>query len=235
MFGQYSSDSVGKRTKGQMLADLANEGRTIDAKTARMVENNTLSYTDENGDKVIRLHRTDIIRIHAKGKKVTLFTGGYNTVTTRDRMRGYSPFSVYTEKGIAYVNTPVGRFPIGDSPITFSSDGKCLTKRALASVKQIEAYKLLLAKWIKKAVKGDISNPAGDPWLPLGKLPSKDVALDWLETGYVTRHAILSGIKWAGYQDVALAMTVHDLDNGRPVPSHFMNAVRRYFKAALKI
>lgn len=235
MFGQYSNTFSGRKTKRDMLQRLASEGKTIDHKKAVKIENNTLSYTDENGDSVIRLHNTDIIRTSANGKKITVFTGGWNTLTTRDRLNGHLPFSVYTQGGTLFVRTAKGTFPIGDQPVTFSASGECLTKRALASLKTIAGYKLLIKQWTDRAKRGDIADPAGDPWIPLGTLPSKDVALDWLKTGYVTQHAILSALKWAGYQDVALQMTAHDLQRKREIPSHFMNAVRRYFKAALQI
>ena len=50
MFGQYSNTFDGRKTKRDMLERLASEGKTIDPKKAVKIENNTLSYTDENGD-----------------------------------------------------------------------------------------------------------------------------------------------------------------------------------------
>lgn len=235
MFGQYSNTFDGRKTKRDMLERLASEGKTIDPKKAVKIENNTLAYTDENGDSVIRLHNTDIIRTSANGKKITVFTGGWNTVTTRDRLHGHLPFSVYTQGGTLFIRTAKGTFPIGDKPVTFAPTGECLTKRNLASLKTIAGYKLLIKQWTDRAKRGDIADPAGDPWIPLGTLPSKDVALDWLKTGYVTQHAILSALRWAGYQDMALAMAQHDLQKGISLSNHYMSAVRRYFKAALKI
>jgi hypothetical protein len=42
----------------------------------------------------VRLHCTDVVVIHPDGT-YTLDTGGYNTVTTKDRLNRYSPVQVW--------------------------------------------------------------------------------------------------------------------------------------------
>lgn len=66
------------------------------------IANNTRLYRhDEQQCYAIRLHQTDVVTFHDDGR-VTLNSGGWNTVTTRDRMSAYSPISVFTDKGVWY-------------------------------------------------------------------------------------------------------------------------------------
>lgn len=46
----------------------------------------------------VRLHSTDVVTFHANGD-IDIHTGGWNTVTTKDRINGYSPVSVWSERG----------------------------------------------------------------------------------------------------------------------------------------
>lgn len=51
----------------------------------RIVANNTIRYTTTAGDTVIRLHDTDIVVYWSDGT-ISLNSGGWQTVTTKDRM-----------------------------------------------------------------------------------------------------------------------------------------------------
>jgi hypothetical protein len=63
----------------------------------RKLQNNT--YLVERGsDYAVRLHNTDVVTIHADGT-YTLNTGGWETVTTKDRINGYGPARVYSQRG----------------------------------------------------------------------------------------------------------------------------------------
>jgi len=54
------------------------------------IANNTFERYEANGDRVIRLHETDIMTFHKDGT-VTLNSGGYRTVTTKRRMNQLLP------------------------------------------------------------------------------------------------------------------------------------------------
>jgi DNA helicase TIP49 (TBP-interacting protein) len=62
------------------------------------LESNT--YLQRRDDKTIaiRLHDTDVVTYHASGL-TTLRTGGWHTVTTKDRINAYAPVRVYQRKG----------------------------------------------------------------------------------------------------------------------------------------
>lgn len=64
----------------------------------RKLQNNT--YLVERGSNyAVRLHNTDVVAIHADGT-YTLNTGGWETVTTKDRINGYGPARVYSHRGV---------------------------------------------------------------------------------------------------------------------------------------
>ena len=56
---------------------------------ARIVKRNTFER-QENNETIIRLHATDIVRKLADGS-VILYSGGWKTVTTKDRMKVHLP------------------------------------------------------------------------------------------------------------------------------------------------
>jgi hypothetical protein len=72
------------------------------SKTDRPLANNTrLVKRGENSIAVI-LHGTDVVTFHHDGR-ITLTTGGWNTVTTKDRINTYSPARVGSVKGELFI------------------------------------------------------------------------------------------------------------------------------------
>jgi len=65
----------------------------------RKLENHTYLWPTRDGSYAVRLHATDVVTIHADGT-FTLDTGGWYTVTTKDRINRYSPARVYSERGV---------------------------------------------------------------------------------------------------------------------------------------
>ena len=56
--------------------------------------NNTYLLRQDLQNITVRLHDTDIVRFHADGR-VNLFTAGYRTVTTKDRINQFIAGAVY--------------------------------------------------------------------------------------------------------------------------------------------
>jgi hypothetical protein len=74
--------------------------------TARNKENgkpiaNNTRLLKEGDDFIIRLHRTDIVRINPENV-YTVNTGGWQTVTTKERLNRYLPIDIYQEKHVWY-------------------------------------------------------------------------------------------------------------------------------------
>lgn len=51
----------------------------------------------------VKYHETDIVVYHPDGK-IELHCGGWFTTTTKQNISAYSPFAVWQEKGVWYVN-----------------------------------------------------------------------------------------------------------------------------------
>lgn len=60
----------------------------------RKVGNNTYAEILSDNSVAITLHSTDVVTIHEDGT-YTLRCGGWQTVTTKDRINQYSPVRVY--------------------------------------------------------------------------------------------------------------------------------------------
>lgn len=110
----------------------ADAEKFLAGKTARKLGNNT--YVESIGHTVtaiaVRLHATNIVTYHPDGT-IVLNTGGWNTVTTRDRMHQLTPrgVSVSGSKGdrsgraedlnvTAYRNVDTGEVDVIGWPIT---------------------------------------------------------------------------------------------------------------------
>lgn len=81
--------------------------------TKKKVANNTVLYTRPNGNKVVRLHRTDIVEFD-RGGRIILRSGGWKTPTTKDRINMFLPRSIYLsqmkKKWYVVINKEVNDF-----------------------------------------------------------------------------------------------------------------------------
>jgi hypothetical protein len=73
-------------------------------KDTRKVGNNTYAEILPDGSVGIALHGTTVVRIHPDNS-ATLNTGGWYTITTKDRINQYSPVRVYQRKGQWYLES----------------------------------------------------------------------------------------------------------------------------------
>ena len=69
---------------------------------SRKLANNTYLERINSDTIAVRLHDTDVVTFHSDGRTV-LNTGGWRTVTTKERMNRFSPFAVWTRNGVWYV------------------------------------------------------------------------------------------------------------------------------------
>lgn len=72
----------------------------------RKIQNNTWLERRPNGDIAVRFHETDVVTYHSDGM-VTLDTGGWYSVTTRERIETYAlPFSIQSLNARWMLHTP---------------------------------------------------------------------------------------------------------------------------------
>ena len=91
----------------------------------RLANNTRLTRGAENeGVLVVTLHSTDIVTLYPSGR-VVLNMGGWNTVTTRDRMNQFSPVErVWSESGQAFCQWH-GKEYAFERTVTCFPDGTC--------------------------------------------------------------------------------------------------------------
>jgi hypothetical protein len=85
-------------THGQ-AANVFARARSKDA--GKRLENNT-RLVKMGDDYVVILHNTAVVTIHADGT-YTLRSGGWETVTTKDRINKYSPARIWQRKFVWYL------------------------------------------------------------------------------------------------------------------------------------
>ena len=122
---------------------------------SRKLQNNT--YLQRRGqDIAVRLHSTDVVTFHPNGD-VSLASGGWDTITTKDRIRSYSPFQLSTERGEAFLYLGRGQtVPFVDG-ITVTPEGevKHAGKRTMDDIKtewrETDRENARISRWKSKA------------------------------------------------------------------------------------
>ncbi len=70
--------------------------------------NNTRLFKRADDIYVVRLHNTDVVTFFANGS-VALNTGGWYTMTTKDRITAYAPVTIVSDRGVWYVEHRLAR------------------------------------------------------------------------------------------------------------------------------
>ena len=174
----------------------------------RKLANNTYLNCDHAPESyAIRLHSTDVVTFKKDGR-IVLDSGGYQTMTTKDRLNTYAPARVYQDNGVWYVNGE----PFADG-FTIHPDGTTSghgedPKAANKLRRQIRAY----AKAFVVALRaGDISKPSsGDCWgccmatnkgeHPMG---GRDHILSHIEEVYFVPSLLVNACERFGASDMA--------------------------------
>lgn len=226
-FAVHQRDRMNKR---QMLA-------TLDAQPekSRMAARNTLDYTMPDGERRIRLHGTDVVTFHADGG-FTLDTGGWNTMTTRDRMNGWLPagYTVYTRQGQIHLRTPDGdHWPfrqtvrVGPRGAVYPDQGPEQNKRLR---RLIDRY----CREFRKRGLPTAEESKGDPWVLSDTIVSESVMMDWLESCYIHRTMYALALRNAGLTDQGVAFFMYDVDRkGGRLDDRDMRRIRRYIRACV--
>lgn len=104
-----------------LTASLKLTGR---CKDQRKLCNNTYLIRRSDEEIAVRLHATDVVTFHADGS-IDIGTGGWNTVTTKDRINAYCAIRVWSESG--YMFARYGNQCVGfDCTAYLGTDGKLI-------------------------------------------------------------------------------------------------------------
>lgn len=202
------------------LADkVVQTGRSGDS---RKLQNNTWLHRIDEHTIGVRLHNTDVVLIHDDGS-YTLDTGGWYTVTTKDRINSYlpRPLRVYSKRGRWSLwnwetHEEVHRFFDG---IRVSVDGTVLNPRRAemeaqdAREKDIEKR---MNKYIRKflhALRDGIPMPSGgDCWgCTSGGALGDSHLLDHFDEDYFVPSLLINAYAARGYGDWRVVLSM-DMD-----------------------
>jgi hypothetical protein len=74
-------------------------------------------------DYAVRLHRTDVVTYHPDGGW-TVYAGGWQTMTTADRICRYSPVSMRSNSGTYYFVGPKQAIEVSEGPCKVDPEGR---------------------------------------------------------------------------------------------------------------
>lgn len=153
----------------QRLDEIVTKAR----KLPKTIENKTTIRKLDDGTIAIQHHATDIVLAKPNGS-FTLNTGGWMSLTTKERLNRYSPARIFQERGLFWISYDGEKFPFKDG-IVVKANGK--PARALDAKKTEDAAKKV-SRMISKYIRGfceDIQKNGleapggGDCWLCLMK------------------------------------------------------------------
>lgn len=223
-----------KRTKRDILHEFYYDARPeMQAiyKNARIVANNTVRYHDLDGNEVIRLHQTDIIVKYPNGD-IEFNTGGWYTPTTKERLRRFSGYKVWSEKGIWLINPKNLGYDSTSACYFYDgmkfNGGALLTDAKEPDFAYINRIKKLISKYTQAITKDNLPMPeAGDCWICgiFSQGEDKSCLMSHLEETYVHGTLLVNAMRYAGYSDMQISVHYH-----MKLVDDFRRAVRKYFK-----
>lgn len=103
------------RTRDLSRLSLSDLRAFVGARWSRRLAHNTYVEQLPHADLAIRLHATRILTFHSDGS-FTVNSGGYRTVTTKQRLNALLPagYRVYSLRYVWHISTPEGTFPFCD-------------------------------------------------------------------------------------------------------------------------
>lgn len=226
------------KTKGDILS-----GVNQVVVRSKFVDNNTVEYFTPDNRRVIRLHDTDILVFLPDGS-YSVDTGGWRTVTTKDRINKFSRYRVWSDRGTWKTTDATGNEYVFFDGIRYTPEGK--VQNSAGSGKEEKRIKILKKKidnYCVELKKLDVfpEPSAGDCWFcsmfERGGMGSQDHLEEHLNETYIHGSLIYNAMKDAGYRDEGIAlMTGWGSAKGKPfAKDNVHRAVRRYFKRRLAI
>ena len=203
----------------------------VECESSKIVANNTVAYIRKDGTRVIRLHHTDVLEFPKTGE-VVFNSGGWKTVTTKDRMNEFQNVAtIIQDRGLWYLfpsnKNKSARIPYFDGIII--KDGKILNP-----VDSHHDVEQILLKKIQKYCKELKTLPrlpvpsSGDCFMcQFGDTNmGDDHLISHLDELYIHGSLIFNALKHAGYTDSSVIFHMDIRDS-------IVRAVRKYFKAKL--
>ena len=225
-----------KRTKRDIIG-----GKVSDDiyKAARIIDNNTIRFHTNNVEH-IQLHNTVIIRKFPNGD--TQFdTGGWRTVTTKDRMNKYSDFSIWSDKGIWYIrHNPTSWEKRDEFPtyyyydgIIIGGDGKIVSEELEPDMAKVKRIKRQIAEYVKLITKDNLPMPSqGDCYYCLFHQIGNNTnhLQSHLDEKYLHGSILCNAMREKGWNDTQISCQY-----AMKLVCNFRRAVRAYLIKHLKV
>ena len=196
----------------------------IKNRSSKKLANNTHLLKD-GVNFVIRLHETNIVTITPKNHYI-LNNGGWQTMTTKDRMNRYLPCNIWQEKGLWYLSDSLYY-----NNMELNSKGNPVKPK---NPNKTEKNKKQLDKSVTKYIKGFIkdikenglNDPSGeDCWYCMGNMGnSYSHILQHIKEGYFVPSFLWNVIKTRGYNNPAFIWNICKDDGnfaGRELRAYF--------------
>lgn len=204
----------------------------IESVKSKKVDNNTIEYTTADGSRFIRLHLTDVVTFTPKGT-IILNSGGWKTLTTKDRINKYSGLIVRQIKGQWFIGDVL--FYDG---IEFKN-GKLISKEIKNNSAKIDKIKAKIKNYCDLITKNNLPMPhRGDCWYcllkevgtgkPLGDLSQNDHLIQHLKDKYLHGSILVNAMKEAGYRDEQIGFHYQ-----MKLADTFKRSVRKYLQKRL--
>lgn len=205
---------------------------TKEIESSKFVARNTLRIKYKDGSEAIRLHDTDVVTFLPSGE-VQLNSGGWRTVTTKERINQFANTRMYQEKGVWYVGGSV----FYDNMVLKNGKARKVLKPNLPA---IEKMKKKIAKFVALITKDNLPVPSGgDCWLcclvdkdgvPWGdqRPDNHDHLHQHLKEKYLHGSLLVNAMREAGYRDEQIGFHYQ-----LKVADTFKRAVRRYLQKRL--
>jgi hypothetical protein len=226
--------------------------------SGKPIANNTRIVKRDNA-LAIRLHETDVLTIHPDNS-VTYNTGGWKTVTTKERLNSYGPARIYSNRGTWLLSVAGKEYVFADG-LTISADGNVSGAGELSDKANEAKLRKAAGNYAKAFVdalfEGKIGKPgAGDCFYcgmhevqtgkPLGEL-NRDAShiQTHLEEGYFVPSLLVNAMEMFGASIAAKQTawafmsgeTQHAFskDRGSFIAAQIQKIIRRYVQRQLGI
>ncbi len=195
---------------------------------SKIIARNTVEYVKGDGTVVVRLHRTDIIT-RTLGGMYVLNSGGWQTVTTKDRINKFSPAFIRSEKGIWMMN---GHIPFFDGVI-IDQHGAVQNPEDAPRLSDLMGLKDRINRFVK-LVDTCETLPVpdnGDCWYcRFFKGEDNEHLISHVNEHYLHGSLLVNAMRWAGYNDHSISLHFQ-----MDLRDTFKRVLRRYMKHSLDL
>jgi hypothetical protein len=225
----------------------------LGGRARRKVANNTYLERRDDETVALRLHATDVVTF--RPGTITLDTGGWRTVTTKNRINYALP--VFSDKGTWYVGDyRDGTRHVYADGITFTEAGSLVGDEAVDPTDEAAAMKKRITAFVKLAgetFEAGMPTPStGDCWYCMMRTETGRTLGDWaagdhdhllghMDEGYVVPSLLVNAVVEAGYNVPAfiLGTSVEGTTMGGRTGGHYghtdlvKRSVRKYLTRRL--